>query len=120
MEASTKPSAEQVERELGELLDQETFEPPAGFRDKALIADESVHEEAARDPDAWWAKQAEALDWFERWDTVLDESEAPFYKWFTRRQAERLPQRARPPRRGRARRQGRASTGAARRARSAT
>ena len=29
MEAITKPSAEQVERELGELLDQETFEPPA-------------------------------------------------------------------------------------------
>ncbi len=42
-----------------------------------------MHEEAASDPEAWWAKQAEALDWFERWDTVLDESEAPFYKWFT-------------------------------------
>ena len=83
MEASTKPSAEQVERELAELLDQETFEPPAGFREQALIADESVHEEAERDPDAWWAKQAEALDWFERWDTVLDDSEAPFNKWFT-------------------------------------
>ena len=74
MEASTKPSAEQIERELAELLDQETFEPPAGFREQALIADESVHEEADRDPDAWWAKQAEALDWFEHWDTVLDDS----------------------------------------------
>ena len=83
MEASTKPSAQQVERALAELLDQETFEPPAGFREQALIADESVHEEAERDPDAWWAKQAEALDWFERWDTVLDDSEAPFNKWFT-------------------------------------
>ena len=82
MEASTKPSAEQIERELAEILDQERFEPPAEFREKALIADESVHEEAARDPEAWWAKQAEALDWFERWDTVLDDSEAPFYKWF--------------------------------------
>ena len=49
----------------------------------ALITDESVYEEAARDPEAWWAKQAEALDWFEPWDQVLDESEAPFYKWFT-------------------------------------
>ena len=66
MEASTKPSADQVEREIGELLDQETFEPPAGFRDKALIGDESEHEAAARDPEAWWAKQAEALDWFEQ------------------------------------------------------
>ena len=68
MEASTKPSAEQVEREIGELLDQETFEPPNGFRDKALVSDESEHEAAASDPEAWWAKQAEALDWFERWD----------------------------------------------------
>ena len=83
MEASTKPSAEQVERDLGELLDQETFEPPNGFREKALIADESEHDAAASDPEGWWAKQADALDWFERWDTVLDESGAPFYKWFT-------------------------------------
>jgi acetyl-CoA synthetase len=83
MEASTKPSSEQIEKEIGELLDQEMFDPPNGFQDKALIADESIYEEAARDPEAWWAKQAEALDWFEEWDQVLDESGAPFYKWFT-------------------------------------
>jgi acetyl-CoA synthetase len=82
MEAITKPSAEQVERDLAELLDQEIFEPPAAFREKALIADESAYEEAARDPQGWWAKQAEALDWFEPWNEVLDESEAPFFKWF--------------------------------------
>jgi acetyl-CoA synthetase len=83
MEATTKPSSEQVERELGRLLDQDIFESPATFREKALIADESVYEEAARDPEAWWAKQAEALDWFEKWDQVLDESKAPFYRWFS-------------------------------------
>ena len=82
MEATTKPTSDQVEQEIGALLDQERFEPPDDFREKALISDESVHEEAARDPEAWWAKQAEALDWFEPWDEVLDESEAPFYKWF--------------------------------------
>jgi acetyl-CoA synthetase len=83
MEATTKPTAEQVERELGELLDQPRFDPLAGFRDKALIVDESEHEAAASDPEAWWAKQAEALDWSERWDRVVDDSQAPFYKWFT-------------------------------------
>jgi acetyl-CoA synthetase len=82
MEATTKPSADQIQRELAELLDKEIFEPPAAFREKALIADESVYEDAARDPQAWWAKQADALDWFEPWDEVLDESEAPFFKWF--------------------------------------
>ena len=69
--------------ELGELLDQERFDPPSGFHDEALIGDESEHEAAARDPQGWWAKQAEALHWFEKWDEVLDESKAPFYKWFT-------------------------------------
>jgi acetyl-CoA synthetase len=82
MEATTKRSPDQIQRELAELLDKEIFEPPAAFREKALIADESVYEEAARDPQAWWAKQAEALDWFDPWDQVLDESEAPFFKWF--------------------------------------
>jgi acetyl-CoA synthetase len=82
MEATTKPSADQIERELAELLDQDTFEPPAAFREGALISDESVYEEAARDPEAWWARQADALDWFQRWDQVLDESDAPFFKWF--------------------------------------
>jgi acetyl-CoA synthetase len=83
MEASTKPSSEQIEKEIGELLDQEIFDPPNGFKEKALIADESVHEDATRDPQAWWAEQAKALDWFDEWDEVLDESNAPFYKWFT-------------------------------------
>jgi acetyl-CoA synthetase len=82
MEATTKLSPDQIQRELAELLDKEIFEPPAAFREKALIADESVYEEAARDPQGWWAKQAEALDWFDPWDQVLDESEAPFFKWF--------------------------------------
>src|SRR5215210_491806 len=83
MEGTTKASAEQIEQELEELLDQELFEPPAEFRERALISDESVYEEAADDPEGYWAKQAEELlDWAEPWDTVLDESEAPFYKWF--------------------------------------
>ncbi len=82
MEASTKSSGEQLERELEELLEQDIFEPPEAFRDKALIADDSAYEEAEGDYEGWWAKQAEALDWFEPWDTVLNDSDAPFFKWF--------------------------------------
>ncbi|HSH22420.1 MAG TPA: acetate--CoA ligase, partial [Candidatus Caenarcaniphilales bacterium] len=40
-------------------------------------------EEAERDPVGWWERQAEALHWFEKWDTALDDSNPPFYKWFT-------------------------------------
>ncbi|MEX1142144.1 MAG: acetate--CoA ligase [Thermoleophilaceae bacterium] len=71
-----------VERRIEELLEQETFEPPREFVERALLRDPAVYEEAERDPEAWWAKQAEDLHWFERWDTVLDESQAPFYRWF--------------------------------------
>jgi acetyl-CoA synthetase len=71
-----------LERRLDEMLSIERFDPPQEFRAQALLNDPSVYEEAERDPQAWWAKQAEALDWFERWDTVLDDANPPFYKWF--------------------------------------
>ncbi len=72
------------ERELQELAEQERFEPPADFREQALVSDDSLHEEGRRDPVAFWERQAdELLDWFEKWDETLDESNAPFYKWFT-------------------------------------
>ncbi|HEV7585956.1 MAG TPA: acetate--CoA ligase [Solirubrobacteraceae bacterium] len=73
---------EQLDRELAGLLDVETFGPPQEFREKARLNDPAVYEEAARDPQAWWARQAEELDWFRKWDTVLDDSDPPFYKWF--------------------------------------
>ena len=34
-------------------------------------------------PEAFWAEAAEAVDWHRRWDTVLDSSRAPFYRWFS-------------------------------------
>jgi acetyl-CoA synthetase len=71
-----------LEQELGELLDQERFDPPEDFVDAALITDSSEHDAARVDPQGWWAKQAKALHWFQEWDTVLDESNPPFYKWF--------------------------------------
>ncbi|MFQ5690396.1 MAG: propionyl-CoA synthetase [Gemmatimonadota bacterium] len=34
------------------------------------------------DPEAFWARAAEAIHWYRRWDRVLDDSRAPFYRWF--------------------------------------
>jgi acetyl-CoA synthetase len=49
----------------------------------ALVPDyEALYAEAQADPEAFWAKQAENLHWFKKWDQVLDSSNAPFYKWF--------------------------------------
>src|SRR5919198_4305940 len=72
-----------LEQELGELLELERIDPPEHFVREALIKDMSVHEAAAQDPVGWWEQQAgELLHWFERWDTALDDSNPPFYKWF--------------------------------------
>jgi len=38
---------------------------------------------AAADPVGFWADRANELEWFEPWDKALDDSAAPFYKWFT-------------------------------------
>ncbi len=44
---------------------------------------EKVHAEASEDLAAFWGKiAAENYEWYEPWETVLDDSNAPFYKWF--------------------------------------
>ncbi len=75
-------SGDALDRELAGLLDVERFEPPAAFREAALLNDPAVYERAAADPEGWWAEQAESLHWFSRWERVLDDSNPPFYKWF--------------------------------------
>jgi acetyl-CoA synthetase len=76
-------SGGELDAELADLLAVETFEPPADFREHALLKDPEVYERAMNDPQAWWAAQAEELDWFQKWSRVLDDDDPPFYKWFT-------------------------------------
>jgi acetyl-CoA synthetase len=81
--ASTETTSGDLERTLGELLDVEKFDPPKEFAAKARITDDSVHEEAAKDPSAFWLRQAkELLDWDAEPEQALDDSNPPFYKWF--------------------------------------
>jgi len=72
-----------LEQQLESMLEVETFDPPADFVEHATITDAGIYEEAESDWKGFWEKQADALDWSERWDTVLDDSDPPFYKWFT-------------------------------------
>ena len=62
-----------LDGELASLLDVERFEPPREFSEEALLNDPEIYEQAASDPQAWWASQAEQLDWFQRWTRVLDD-----------------------------------------------
>ncbi|HEV2755847.1 MAG TPA: acetyl-coenzyme A synthetase N-terminal domain-containing protein, partial [Actinomycetota bacterium] len=64
------------------LEERRTFRPPEDFTAEAVFADAAVYAEAERDPKAWWASQAERLDWFERWDKVM-EGGFPRHSWFT-------------------------------------
>jgi len=44
---------------------------------------EATYREWLRDPEAFWARAAESIHWYKKWDQVLDASRAPFYRWFS-------------------------------------
>ena len=78
---STPPA--EAEKRLELLLQVGDFVPPAEFAAQAEVADAAVYEQAAADPQAWWAGQArQRLDWDTPFATVLDDSNPPFYRWF--------------------------------------
>ena len=76
-------SGEQLERRLEELLHQDRFAPPPEFVATERVADASLHARAEPDPNAFWAEQAQTLHWDKPFTTVLDDSNPPFYRWFT-------------------------------------
>src|ERR671911_695925 len=63
------------------LLEQRRFPPPPEFAAQANVNDPAIYEQAAADPQAYWAGEAAKLDWYRPWDTVL-EWVPPFAKWF--------------------------------------
>src|SRR5438067_7264366 len=70
------------EKDLEVLLKTEDrFPPPEEFTQQANASDPGVYDEAERDFEAWWAKWAKELDWFEPFETVL-EWNPPWAKWF--------------------------------------
>ncbi|MCP4373777.1 MAG: propionyl-CoA synthetase, partial [Deltaproteobacteria bacterium] len=44
---------------------------------------ESAFQQSIKDPDSFWAAAAEDCHWYKKWDKVLDDSNKPFYRWFT-------------------------------------
>ncbi|HEX2701964.1 MAG TPA: acetate--CoA ligase, partial [Solirubrobacteraceae bacterium] len=58
--------------------------PPQRFAAAAEIVDGvSLTARAEVDPNAFWAEQARELHWDKPFTTILDDSNPPFYKWFT-------------------------------------
>ncbi|HET8538499.1 MAG TPA: acetate--CoA ligase [Anaeromyxobacter sp.] len=64
-------------------LQGEVFHPPEGVARQARVKDwNEIARRALEDFEGFWAGEAEELEWYRKWDQVLDQSEKPFYKWF--------------------------------------
>ncbi len=73
----SQPDLYQPPKELVENSNIWAFMKKHGLADlDALLA-------RAEDHEWYWSEVAKDLEWYKPWDTVLDESKAPFYKWFT-------------------------------------
>ncbi len=44
---------------------------------------EQAYNRSIQDPEGFWGEAAEQIDWIKKWDKVLDDSNKPFYRWFT-------------------------------------
>ena len=71
-----------IESNLGE---KRVFKPSKQFSEKARISSmaqyEKLYSASIKDPEKFFAKQAEELHWFKKWRKVF-EWKAPFAKWF--------------------------------------
>jgi acetyl-CoA synthetase len=68
------------------LQESRTFPPADAFRKNAHVPSfaeyRRMYQESLEAPEKFWAKVADDLHWYTKWDEVLDDSQAPFFKWF--------------------------------------
>jgi acetyl-CoA synthetase len=87
METEMAENESNKEQEQGALHEHRVFNPPADFAANATISGMDAYrklcDEAASDYEGFWARLArENLAWQKPFTQTLDESNAPFYKWF--------------------------------------
>jgi acetyl-CoA synthetase len=63
------------------LHENRKFPPSDEFRQSALIKSPGVYEDAAKNPEDYWAARAGELQWMRKWDKVLD-WKPPHAQWF--------------------------------------
>ncbi|MGZ4902423.1 MAG: acetate--CoA ligase [Halobacteriota archaeon] len=64
------------------LHEKRIFPPSPAVRAAARIKDWDAELHAGEDIETYWAAKARVFTWFHPWTTVLDTSNAPFYRWF--------------------------------------
>ncbi|WP_248518173.1 acetate--CoA ligase [Salinarchaeum laminariae] len=65
------------------LEEQESFEPPEWFVEQANVSDPGIYDEFEENWPECWESAADHLSWESEYDQVLDDSDEPFYEWFT-------------------------------------
>ena len=43
---------------------------------------EEIFQRSIQSPAEFWGEAAAAISWYKKWDTVIDDSKQPFYRWF--------------------------------------
>jgi len=65
-------------------LSGEIYFPSQDVINHAHIKNRDELDRTAReDYPRFWASMAEELHWFQKWDKIIDDSDKPFFKWFT-------------------------------------
>jgi acetyl-CoA synthetase len=65
-------------------LTGEVYYPSEKTLDNARVKNwDELNKFATENNTEFWEKEANELEWFSKWDKVLDDSNKPFYKWFT-------------------------------------
>ena len=69
------------------LQEDRKFPPAESFSKSAHIGSmeeyQALYRQSLDDPEAYWSEVAGELQWFKKWENVLDSSDKPFFKWFT-------------------------------------
>jgi len=65
------------------LLHGEVYYPSPEVIARARLKDwDALAKRAQEDLEGFWAEEASELEWYQKWERVLDDSQKPFYKWF--------------------------------------
>jgi len=76
--------AENPTQAIENLLREDRMFPPSADFTAQANAQPGIHERAAADPVGYWSEQAlQRVTWFKEPTVMLDDSNPPFYKWFT-------------------------------------
>jgi acetyl-CoA synthetase len=63
--------------------DQKFYYPSKNIIENANVKEyDKLYKFSIENREKFWDEQAGQLHWFKKWDTVLDSSNPPFYKWF--------------------------------------